>query len=119
MELQVMADSLLITRIQSFQQKKFQFMVLRLSKDHQMAHCPKLKKYNRIFALIRAVIENVIDPLKKWRIIKGVYRHFSVTTHNQIDFNLVIRVLVKLTTAKLQRQPLRPPTFKLPIARIF
>jgi hypothetical protein len=74
------------------------------------------KKYNRILASNRAVIENVIGQLKKWRIIKRVYCHFSVTTRNQIDFNLVIRVLVKLTAAKLKQRPLRSATFKLPIA---
>jgi len=74
------------------------------------------KKYNRILASIRVVVENVIGQLKKWRIINGVYRHFSVTTQNQIDFNLVVRVLVKLTAEKLQQRPLRSPTFKLPIA---
>jgi hypothetical protein len=62
------------------------------------------------------VIENVIAQLKKWRIIKGVYRHYVVTHHNQIDFNLVIRILVKLTAAKLQRKPLRSPEFRLSIS---
>jgi hypothetical protein len=74
------------------------------------------KRYNRILSSIRVVVENVIAQLKKWRIIKGVYRHFSLTRHNQIDFNLVIRVLVKLTSSKLKRHPLRAPGWRLPIA---
>jgi hypothetical protein len=74
------------------------------------------KTYNRILSSIKAVIENVIGQLKKRRIIKGVYRHYSVTHRNQIDFNLVIRILVKLTAAKLQRNPLRSPDFRLPIS---
>lgn len=74
------------------------------------------RRYNRILSSIRVVVENVIAQLKRWRIIKGVYRHFSMTSNNQIDFNLVIRVLVKLVSKKLENHPLRSPRFKLPIS---
>jgi hypothetical protein len=67
------------------------------------------KRFNRIRPSIQVVVENVIAQLKKWRIVKGVFRHLSVNFNNQINSELVIRVLVKLTAEKLENHPLRSP----------
>jgi hypothetical protein len=72
------------------------------------------KIYNRKLASVRAVVENMIARLKKWRILKGVYRHFSPSRHNQIPMDLVVRVVFKLTAADLRRSPPRPAKWSPP-----
>jgi hypothetical protein len=49
------------------------------------------------------VIETVIARLKKWRILKGQYRHFSTTKSNQLDMNVIIQVVTKLNAIDLKR----------------
>jgi hypothetical protein len=65
------------------------------------------KEYNRHLSSLRVVIENVIAQLKKWRILKGTYRHFSLIRNNQIDFSLATRVLTVIVARSLRKRSLR------------
>jgi hypothetical protein len=70
--------------------------------------------YNTKLSSVRAVIENVIARLKKWRILKGQYRHFSTAKNNQLDMNLVVRVVTKLTALDLKKSPPRSRNWSFP-----
>jgi len=78
----------------------------------------KEKRQNRILSSMRAVVENVIGQIKNWKVLAGVFRHFSTRKHNQIDLDLVIRVVTKIVALQLQRRPLRSSTWQVPIQKI-
>jgi hypothetical protein len=65
------------------------------------------RKYNTALSKIRVIIENVIGQIKKWKILGTVYRHFSLSKNNQISFELVIRVVTKLTALLINNSHLR------------
>jgi hypothetical protein len=65
------------------------------------------RKYNTSLSKIRVIIENVIGQIKKWKILGTVYRHFSVSKNNKISFELVIRVVAKLTALLINNSHLR------------
>jgi hypothetical protein len=65
------------------------------------------KEFNRHLSSLRVVVENVIAQIKKWRILKGSFRHFSLLHGNQIEFSLVVRVVTKLVARSLRQRPLR------------
>jgi hypothetical protein len=59
--------------------------------------------HNIKLSSVCSVIETVIARLKKWRILKGQYRHFSTTKNNQLNMNLIIQVVIKFNTIDLKR----------------
>jgi hypothetical protein len=59
--------------------------------------------YNIKLSSVCVVIENVIARLKKGKILKGQYRHFSTTKNNQLDMNLIIQVVIRLNVIDLKR----------------
>jgi hypothetical protein len=63
--------------------------------------------YNKSLSRVRAVIENVIGRFKKSRVLKGVYRHFSLTHSSKIPMDLVVSVVSKLTARELKHSPPR------------
>jgi hypothetical protein len=65
------------------------------------------KHHNQILSSLRAVVENVIAQIKNWKIFSGIFRHFSPSRNNQIDFDLVVIVVTKIVAQQLQHRPLR------------
>jgi hypothetical protein len=64
---------------------------------------------------LRAVVENVIAQIKNWKIFSGIFRHFFPSRNNQIDFDLVVRVVTKIVAQQLQHCPLRHKGWQIPI----
>lgn len=63
------------------------------------------KKYNKYLSQMRVVVENTIRRVKKWHILKGVYRHFW--EKGQIDINKVLTVVVALANRDIKKNPIR------------
>lgn len=76
------------------------------------------KRRNRIISSIRAVVENTIAQMKNWKILATGFRHFSGSRKNQIDFELVVRVVAKLTALQIEHRPLRRKGWKISIPQI-
>jgi hypothetical protein len=76
------------------------------------------KRRNRIISSIRAVVENTIAQMKNWKILATGSRHFSGSRENQIDFELVVRVVAKLTALQIEHRPLRRKGWKISILQI-
>lgn len=65
------------------------------------------KRFNHTLSTIRAVIENINAQVKKWRVFSGVYRHYSVKKHNTLPIEVVVRVVMKLTSRLITLHPIR------------
>lgn len=107
-EYAIMGDSGFIFNLKGCPEDQLINAYTPIKKKPNQERSEEEKSYNRRLASVRVVVENVIARLKKWRILKGVYRHFSPSKNNQIPMELVVRVVLKLTAADLKRSPPRP-----------
>lgn len=74
--------------------------------------------WNRKFSQMRVIVENAIGRLKKWRVLKGVYRHLK-GERSQLDLNNIVTICCALTNRLLSKNPLRPPSWMTPAIKDF
>ena len=66
------------------------------------------KSKNSQISCYRVVVENTIGHVKRWKILSGVFRHYTTSKDNQvIEIADVLAVCASLTNIKLKRSPLR------------
>lgn len=64
------------------------------------------RQFNHRLSSMRVLVENVIARLKKFKIFKGVFRHYKAG-RSQIPFSQILTVVVGLTNRRLRQSPLR------------
>jgi hypothetical protein len=74
--------------IQGFSPKKKQ--------KGQLHHDAITKEKNAHISSIRVQIEHYFARLKAWRVLKGVFRHFSALGHNILDFDVIVHCIASL-----------------------
>ena len=81
----------------------------RKKKGEQAATLSNQQKLkNSVISTYRVVVENTIGHVKRWKILSGVFRHYTATKDDQvIDIADVLAVCATLTNKKLKRNPLR------------
>jgi hypothetical protein len=62
----------------------------------QLHHDAITKEKNVHISSIRIQIEHYFARLKAWRILKGVFRHFSALGHNILDFDVIVHCIASL-----------------------
>ena len=63
---------------------------------------PEQKIYNKKLSEMRVVVENSIERVKKWKILKGIYRHWRMG-NGQIDGNNVLTIAIVLSNREIKR----------------
>ena len=63
---------------------------------------PEQKIYNKKLSEMRVVVENSIERVKKWKILKGTYRHWRMGK-GQIDGNNVLTIATVLFNREIKR----------------
>ena len=65
------------------------------------------KASNKQLSHWRVIVENAIGVVKQFRALKGVFRHYSLTKKNNIDFDMVVSIACHLSNLRMEKHPLR------------
>ena len=71
------------------------------------------KLYNKRLSQMRVVVENTFCRLKKWRVLKGVFRHLK-GEKGQLDLNNIVHVIAGLTNRDIKKNPIRENRWMAP-----
>ncbi len=71
------------------------------------------KLHNKHLSQMRVVVENTISRVKRWKIIKGVFRQWR-NGKGQIDFDDIMTVITSLTNRKIKESPPRKADWVTP-----
>ena len=70
--------------------------------------CPKRQKaFNNYLFKLRVVVEDTISCMKKFTVIHGIYRHYSMNiARSSLLLDLVVHVIGILTNFHLRKSPI-------------
>ena len=69
---------------------------------------PEQKAFNNHLSKLRVVVEDTISCMKKFSVIRGIYRHYSVNkARSSLPLDLVVHVIGLLTNFHLGKSPIQ------------
>ena len=63
--------------------------------------------FNKGLSKNRVIVENINSKLKEFRVLNGIYRHFSNKSKNELDLNKIFFIICCFVNEKIMRKPIR------------
>ena len=104
-----MEGSTLILHITSNRKDRINgFTPYKRGPENNYTLSPEQKAFNNHLSKLRVVVEDTISCMKKFSVIHGIYRHYSVNkARSCLPLDLVVQVISLLTNFHLGKSPIR------------
>ena len=90
------------------------FTTSKRGPENNYSLSPEQKAFNNHLSKLRVVVEDTISCMKKFSVIHGIYRHYSLNkARSCLPLDLVVHVIGLLTNFYLGKSPIRGRSWRV------